>query len=516
MPSTTHKRTHGPTIHVITLLVIAALLMHETLSSALMRAAEGDMQPRAYLPLVSDSHSRAYIPLVIDTTPRLIPAPTHLSGAPLQAVVVNNYVSWYLPPDGRIIISGGAVEPYPLTPTLGIRNITTGPEQDPPGLLAATAHGLYLRDALTFRWQKFSSMVASHISTCWNYIWVVPDDHPDEIWESRDSGQTWVTVSQGLQGIVVSQINLVAICAQLKVITIVDGQYVLWKRFRTDDPSPWMRYLTLPGEAVAFTPGGVPASFAARWSQGVFFVGSTDGHIYQSVFDQYPYEFDHWESVGYFGPGKYPIMLDWQHVSVLDLQTGGMQLYSLGAGVWYPSVFPQEDVTWGIMPLPDGHAVRRIYGTRQWGDLFARMMLTWNGDMYAWEFNGDETNGAFVYNLITPTPQRTDFVIGNEMNSGATVQTLFSGSSLAWEGSTCVADENTFYRSSDKGVTWTPVVTDTERYPVAATHEWSGPAYWVLAQTCAGPTLSSDAGEHWRTPLEIWAGSNPQARSSWS
>nr|MBP8123044.1 hypothetical protein [Caldilineaceae bacterium]MBP9073417.1 hypothetical protein [Caldilineaceae bacterium] len=55
------------------------------------------------------------------------------------------------------------------------------------------------------------------------------------------------------------------------------------------------------------------------------------------------------------------------------------------------------------------------------------------------------------------------------------------------------------YRSDDKGLTWTEVVSDTARQPIAAVDQ----AQLVLAATCTGPSLSQDGGDSWRSPADL-------------
>jgi hypothetical protein len=480
---------------------------------ALAASTDSELQPRAFLPAVVGPlrplRPQAYLPAVMDTTVHLMQPPAHLHGGPLAWASIEAYMNWYLPPDGRIVALEGAVEPYPLDPALGIRDIANFVEQTPPGLIAATAQGIYRREPSTMRWQKMSDLVASHVSVCMNHLWVTPDDHPQEIWESNDDGQTWASVSQGLQGIVVTQIQVeLASCSGLNVLTILNGQYVLWRRGRTDGTLPWAQYLTIPGAAVAFSPGGVPGSMLADWIHGPFYAGSTDGHIYQAVYhyDDPPYQFDHWELQYDFGPGKYPILLDREHVSVLDLQSGELQLYKHFNPAypsvpvppeWRPAVFPKGDAAWGAKVLPGGVPIKRIFTPNQNADPTTYLALGWDGGLYAYEYDPDNPNGEFIYQFITSTVPHTRMVMGFEAEVFAEVKTVFAGATLTWNGADCTGDDSGFYRSADKGATWTTVATDTARQPIAALQATASITYRVLAATCAGPSLSSDGGAHW-------------------
>ena len=119
---------------------------------------------------------------------------------------------WFLPSDGRLV-SGydWAAERYPLDPALGIRTITRGADT----LLAATDSGIFRRDPLTYRWSRLTDQVALQIAASRfrpdastpDKMWIVPANAPDQIWVSRDAGQTWEHDDNGLQGRVVGRLQ---------------------------------------------------------------------------------------------------------------------------------------------------------------------------------------------------------------------------------------------------------------------------------------------------------------------
>ena len=454
-----------------------------------------------------------YLPMA-QNPPALIPAPAQLSGAPIRAARPWDWDSWLLLPDGRIVDANGAVEPFPLDPALGIRDVyyAIGDSFEdegtlPVGLVAATAHGIYRRDEPAFRWSKISDLVGSHLSTCFNNLWVVPDAHPDEIWQSQDDGATWITVSHGLRGDVVSSIQYgLASCMLLHVITSFDGQYHLWGRGSTDRPEPWglVAPAPIPGAAIEHRPGGVPGSFFFTIANGgLDQVGSTDGNIYIPIYDNYTDEFVEWRSIYSFGAGKYPIRLNEYRLSVLDLATGEMQPYEISYNyehlIWWPLPSLPASAPWGAKAITNSVWARHIYGSPD-ALMFAQVILGQDGGLYRYEL-GLGPGGDYGFDLITPTPQRTDFIPAQ--GSADWLHALYSGATLTWNGASCTANETGFYRSTDQGVTWTLIVSDTARHPITAPSPRTDGKTWILASTCAGPSLSADGGSTWQTPAAL-------------
>lgn len=72
---------------------------------------------------------------------------------------------------------------------------------------------------------------------------------------------------------------------------------------------------------------------------------------------------------------------------------------------------------------------------------------------------------------------------------------LYSGSTLTWKGSTCIADSQEFWRSNDQGASWSVVASDGGRQPLMVLPRQPTT---VLANTCEGPALSVDGGATWQ------------------
>ena len=297
---------------------------------------------------------------------------------------------------------------------------------------------------------------------------------------------------------------------RLYTATIRDGHYVIWSTtspFSGQNPLSWVEFAVVPGGAVQATPGGLRASFFTRMNgtgEIDLWAGSTDGNLYhmmRSIVEFPPDPPRTWEVVQSFGAGKYPLLLNRTTLSLVDLATDAMQLYGYQSsgpddmgtsGNWHPVAFPGPDLPWGAAVLPDGEVPRRIYGQ----DAFAIMALTRRGALYARE--PDPATGQTSWQPITAAPERTEFLVTND--SFDTLGPLYSGAKLTWDGGNCTANEDGYYRSDDKGVTWTKIGQGTARQPVAGL---LGDPNLLLTATCLGPSISTDGGQSWREPEAI-------------
>jgi hypothetical protein len=282
----------------------------------------------------------------------LIAPPASLQGGPIgRAQNFIEHRTWYLFPDNRLLVTeGDSFVPYPFEPGLPIRTIAMSEN----GLLAATTAGIYLRPADDAPWQLVSDVQAHLLSSTLNEIWVTPDDHPEQVWLSTDGGATWASHSNGLLGLVVSPVRLLsALTFQRRVVTLVDDRYVLWQT--ANDPISWMQIATLPGDAIAYTPGGVYVGFT--YLAGILgpetFIGGSDGNLYQlreENVGQSDDETELWAVVHSFGSGKYPLVLFRDEVALVDLTSGDIQLFIGQPPLddngwptsWEPFVFPDE------------------------------------------------------------------------------------------------------------------------------------------------------------------------------
>ena len=286
--------------------------------------------------------------------------------------------------DHRLVSNGWAAEPYPLDPQLKIYGIGEGPD----GLLAATDHGIYSRDPLTSRWRQLSAQPALQVVAAPSLsldptMWIVPARAPDEIWVSSDGGQTWAHDDAGLEGVIVAPLAYTRIFgSQIHAITLRAGRYIVWERqfWNTPGAEIWREFTIVPGPAVAYIPGGVPSGLIVQFT-GAFveiLTGSTDGKLYRLI----PELRDdlgeiipmHWDVAHDFGPGRYPwpignlpiqlangIGVGPNTVTVLDLATGNMQLYS-----YQPSAEDPNTGSFSRSPFPQ-FALGHVHSARRSG-----------------------------------------------------------------------------------------------------------------------------------------------------
>ena len=363
------------------------------------------------------------------------------------------------------------------------------------------------------RWEKFSDQPALQIAVdvYSGKLWIVPVSAPDQVWASDDNGVSWRRDDEGLQGPVVAPLYYNYIFMPvLNTVTLRDGRYVIWERRDVGEYGDdlWHEVATIPGRAVAYTPGGVPAGIRVLFNGGFteYWAGSTDGKLYRWIppMEIAPGDIapGRWEAMVDFGAGFYPwpvgnstAPLQYNIVpsalTVLDLNTGAMQLFMPAESqeepypvTWQPVAFPRPDLPWGALVLPDGEVPQRLYGQ----DAFAIMALTRRGALYAREIDPESMQAA--WQPITAAPARTEFLVTN--NSFDSIGPLYSGAELTWDGGGCTANENGFYRSDDKGVTWTKLGLGTARQPVAGL---LGDPDLLLAATCMGPSISTDGGQ---------------------
>ena len=420
-----------------------------------------------------------------------ISPPFPLQGGPVGRAMQAEHI-WYLAPTGQLR-PDDAAEPFPLDPALQVRAIATGRD----GTLAATDQGIYLRDK-SFRWRRISDTPTRLIGSMFASIWRTTDTQPERVSVSIDGGVTWQDDSTGLEGVVVSPVSAWTTAQQ--VLTLRDGRYVLWER--GSEQSEWSELSVVPGTAIAYTPSGIPGSLLYRsLATGLETrVGSSDGRIYRlnregrSAF---------WEIVHDFGPGLFPLLLDLDWVSLINLTSGDIQLYrwqgGLEEGEWLPALYPPAHLSVGRALLPDGQIVRHIYGANSPQQVgFAGLSLAESGDLYAFDMALEDNQPVWKWRLVTENPQRTEFVLAQ--SEADSIGPLYSGPDLTWEGALCAAPDSGFYRSNDKGLSWTGVMSDTARQPVTSIF---GQSQFVLAATCAGPSISPDGGHTWRSPTQL-------------
>jgi hypothetical protein len=427
------------------------------------------------------------VPTEIPTPEEPLPAPDTLQGGPLD-LAEQAESTWYLFPSGQVKTATVA-EPFPLPPSIQVRALANSNS----GIFVATDQGIYQRDA-TFRWRRINDTPAHQIGSMFNSIWIAPDAYPDQVWVSTDGGATWQDDSAGLQGNVVSAVEAGSLGQQ--VLTLREGRYVLWER--TPDHEEWLELAIVPGQAVAYTPGGIPGGLVYRFlAMGLESrVGSSDGNLYR--LQRYDNADPEWEAIHNFGENILPLVLDLDWVSGINLESGEIQLYrwqgGLDEGEWVAISFPDSD-------LPDGASLdfKRIYGQStplQVG--FAGMALSHDGELYRYDMEIEGEEPVWAWRLVTETPERTGFIVAQQQSDAVGI--LYSGAQLQWDDGNCTAESDSFYRSDDKGLTWTEVVSDTARQPVTSLF---GQSQFVLTATCAGPGLSEDGGATWRSPADL-------------
>ncbi|MBI1299048.1 hypothetical protein GC175_29305 [bacterium] len=408
-----------------------------------------------------------------------LPAPTNLARGVLDSGYDTNEM-WYRTSNGKLM-SNGAAEPFPLDESIKVRGVAASDA----GLLAATDQGVYRREK-TFRWQRISEMSARHIGHYFSITWITPDAHPDQIWESVSSG-AWRDVSAGLSDEVVSAVEGTSFTQY--VLTLRQGYYILWRR--TLDQPTWAEVAVVPGAAIAYTADGIPGSLTYQFDMPR--VGSSDGKLYDLRMDE---NGTRWEMVHDFGAGVFPLQLSRTEISAIDLESGEIQLYNWQGGLegeWVRSALRDA-------ALPAGATgFRQVFGVNtplQVG--FAGMGIGGDGALYRYDMELENEEAIWRWRPVTATPQRSDFIIAQlDIHQ---VGPLYSGARLQWTGSECSATASGFYRSQDKGITWTEVVIDTARQPVTS---FFGKPDFVIAATCSGPSVSVDGGETWRNPAQL-------------
>jgi hypothetical protein len=436
-------------------------------------------------PVPTETPTPTQTPTPTAETP--LPAPETLQGGPLDLAEQADY-TWYLFPSGQVKAVAVA-EPFPLPSSIQVRALASNSD----GVFAATDQGIYLRDA-SFRWRRIHEIPVHRIGVMFNSIWITPDAHPDQVWVSTDGGVTWQDDSAGLQGDVVSAVEAGSLGQQ--VLTLREGRYVLWER--TPEHEEWLELAIVPGQAVAYTPGGIPGGLIYRFlAMGLESrVGSSDGNLYR--LQRHDEADPEWEAIHNFGENILPLVLDLDWVSGINLESGEIQLYrwqgGLDEGEWVPISFPDSD-------LPDGASLdfKRIYGQStplQVG--FAGMALSHDGELYRYDMEIEDEEPVWAWRLVTETPERTGFIVAQQQSDAVGI--LYSGAQLQWDDGNCTAESDSFYRSDDKGLTWTEVVSDTARQPVTSLF---GRSEFVLAATCAGPGLSEDGGSTWRSLADL-------------
>jgi hypothetical protein len=457
------------------------------------------------------------------------PAPISpiINGGPLKVVSGYN-AAWFLSNDARIV---GYVpfrtfaEPFPLTPTLRIRDIANFWGTETPGgirgLMAATDNGIYIRDDqgsyAAHRWHKWRDDRAKFLGGCGPFVWISPDSAPNEIWQSFDQS-AWVTVTQSLSGTILSSVisNNPVSCYEAVVVTQVGDKRLVWMAVQDPEiPAPiiytnWKVIGELPPVELPEKLQGLPVSFFHNSRFGYSFVaGDTNGKLYLSrqsgisPDDKFPLV---WEEIYDFGPGKYPIVLDEDVVTLVDLATGNAT-YQVNFNYpdhnlslpfdWQPLGFPKTGQPVAAMYLPNGEQVRRGFGDYN-GSLYA---LTQSGALYRDSFEiDDEGKAKHVLRLLSEKSERTHILFGR-----ADVPLLFDAGQLSWTGARCTGQDAGVYVSEDKALTWTRVFTGTPRQLVRVMGLSAEGKDVLLANTCAGPSLSFDAGITWReAPALNW------------
>lgn len=448
---------------------------------------------------------------VPSSTPSVTPTPSGpvLHNGPIGQAVLNDFVNWYLPADGRIIAAGKEqnggnwAEPFPLDPALNIHGIHHGAG----GLYAATDSGIYRRDDQSARW-----LLISNVPTLWVapspfnavQIWIVPNAHPDQIWFSADGGQTWTPEQAGPQGEIKWLRMSPDFAGILEVVALHDGIYTAWSKSLAADPSIWTEIVDLPG-AVVDGFDSLPISFAS-WRGGALdmWAGAPDGNIYHWA------NFDggrEWTVVNSFGDNYYPLLLSLSEMSLIDLATGEIQFFrrseELLDSEWIPATFPRDTYPWGAHILPRGDLIQHYFGAPSLDSpSFAALALSESGALYRFDLDEDtpgrkdpEAGFSFNWRPVTETPSRTHFLLAGVDQISA----LYSGAQLTWNLANCSGDETGFYRSDDKGASWQQVSNDAARQPV---HIGPEPTM-IVAAACDGPTLSLDGGVSWKTPAAL-------------
>lgn len=435
------------------------------------------------------------------TAPASTSTPTpdglRFSGAPIDATGRSafGYASaWYLATDGRMVYENNAAEPFPLDPGLGINDMSKRRE-----FLAATDNGIFRRNPETARWEQISNIAANHVAAFVHHpdmLWIVPQSAPTEVWYSDDLGQSWTIEQIEIQGEIKRLDPEPSFTFNLFIVEERNDQQILWQgRFDDSEDLTYRELFAFPG-SIPPNELGLPASYAYFPNYPEYFIGSADGNIY-AILGGAEHES---EIVQSFGENKYPLFLNLYEISVIDLVTGEMTLYSRAEGgdraPWLPADSPITDLALGMAHLPSGEPVQKMYGylsTEQ--SSYASMLLSESGDLYAFELQPDL---GYAPALITEIPERTDFVF--DTIDVDEIRRLYSGATLTWAGSICTASETNFYISDDKGASWQVVNSELGRAPVSTL--WLA-ADAVMANSCSGPTLTTDSGTTWRSPADL-------------
>ncbi|MEZ4660192.1 MAG: hypothetical protein R2911_21760, partial [Caldilineaceae bacterium] len=445
------------------------------------------------------------------STPAVTPTPASpaLHDGPLGSARLNDFNSWYLAPDGRLRVLSrqleGAnwAEPFPLDPALGVNAIHSGAA----GLYAATNNGLYRRDDQSARWQLISNVPARWVAPSpFNavQIWMVPNAQPDQIWFSADGGQTWTPDQAGPQGEIKWLRMDPSFGGLMEAVALHNGVYTAWSKALAAEPSVWSAIVDLPG-AVNDTFADLPISFASfRAGPLELWAGASDGNIY------YWADLDgqrQWTLRDSFGDNHYPLLFGITEMSLVDLETGAVQLYRRTGdtldGAWAPTAFPRDVQPWGAQILPRGDLIQHFFGAPTMDNpTFAALALAESGALYRFDLDEDppargepSAGPTFDWRLVTETPPRNRFLFTGVDQIGA----LYSGAQLTWNGASCSAAATGFYRSDDKGVSWQEVSNDAARQLVSIGPEPTT----VVAASCTGPTLSMDGGVTWQAPAAL-------------
>ena len=451
------------------------------------------------------------------------PAPTTLiNGGPIKATPGYD-ASWFLSGDGRIVgyqPFRTFAEPFPLDANLHIRDIahywgTEEPDDSYRGLVAATDDGIYVRDDqrtyATYHWQKWRNERAKFLGACGGYVWITPDNAPDQILQSLRGGE-WVTLTLGLSGTVISSVlstNPVS-CLERTVVTQVGNKRVVWllEELPESPESIWKAIGELPAVNLPASLSALPASyFHDAQHSYVFFAGDTDGKLYRAIDDHsgpeqlFPLK---WEVVHEFGAGKYPLVLDDDVVTLIDLKTGeATYQVNFNHGFnsvfapfdWQPVGFPKVGQPSAAMYLPNGDIVKRAYSDFN-GTLYA---VNQSGALYRESFEPDENDRPkHVLRLLSEKPDHRHITLGR-----ADVQVLFDADQLSWVGARCSGQDTGVYASQDKAITWTRIYTGTPRQLLRSMGVSADGKDILLANSCVGPSLSTDGGQTWRTPSAL-------------